>query len=36
MRGLAYLEVNLIGPDKDLHSGHYGERSPIRSRPFAI
>lgn len=24
MRGLSYLEVKVIGPDKDLHSGHYG------------
>ena len=24
MRGMAYLEVTLTGPDKDLHSGHYG------------
>ena len=24
MRGLSYLEVKLTGPDKDLHSGHYG------------
>lgn len=24
MRGLSYLEVKLIGPNKDLHSGHYG------------
>ncbi len=24
MRGLSYLEVTVTGPDKDLHSGHYG------------
>lgn len=24
MRGLSYLEIKLIGPNKDLHSGHYG------------
>ena len=24
MRGLSYLEVCVKGPDKDLHSGHYG------------
>ena len=24
MRGLAYLQVEVKGPDKDLHSGHYG------------
>lgn len=24
MRGLSYLEVEVTGPDKDLHSGHYG------------
>lgn len=24
MRGLTYVEVEVIGPDKDLHSGHYG------------
>lgn len=24
MRGLSYLEVKVIGPNKDLHSGHYG------------
>ena len=24
MRGLSYIEVKVTGPDKDLHSGHYG------------
>ena len=24
MRGLSYLEVEVTGPNKDLHSGHYG------------
>lgn len=24
MRGLSYVEVKVIGPNKDLHSGHYG------------
>lgn len=24
MRGLAYLELKVTGPNKDLHSGHYG------------
>lgn len=24
MRGVAYLEVKVTGPNKDLHSGHYG------------
>lgn len=24
MRGMAYMEVTVTGPDKDLHSGHYG------------
>jgi acetylornithine deacetylase/succinyl-diaminopimelate desuccinylase-like protein len=24
MRGLTYVEVEVIGPNKDLHSGHYG------------
>ena len=24
MRGLSYLEVSVTGPNKDLHSGHYG------------
>lgn len=24
MRGMTYLQVNVQGPDKDLHSGHYG------------
>lgn len=24
MRGVTYLQVNVKGPDKDLHSGHYG------------
>ena len=24
MRGLSYLEVKVLGPDHDLHSGHYG------------
>lgn len=24
MRGLAYIELKVTGPDKDLHSGHYG------------
>ncbi len=24
MRGLSYIEIKVTGPDKDLHSGHYG------------
>ena len=24
MRGLSYLEVKVVGPNKDLHSGHFG------------
>ncbi len=24
MRGLTYMEVEVTGPNKDLHSGHYG------------
>ncbi len=24
MRGLSYLEIKVTGPDKDLHSGHFG------------
>ena len=24
MRGLTYMEIEVTGPNKDLHSGHYG------------
>ena len=29
MRGLSYVEVKVTGPDKDLHSGHYGDRKSV-------
>ena len=24
LRGMTYMELELIGPNRDLHSGHYG------------